>query len=73
VAIENGESASPDFGDPTYEPTDDDLRALSREAFEGVSERRCAALAQLEAEVRALRAAVLDRARSAPTSTGTVG
>jgi hypothetical protein len=47
------------LADPSFEPTDDDLRQLSREAFADVSAQRREALARLRREVTALRAEAL--------------
>lgn len=48
-----------DFGDPEFEPTDEQLQALSREAFAEVGAKNVAALERLRAEVSELRARVL--------------
>lgn len=47
------------LADPSYEPSDEELQELSRAAFADVATRRKAALARLRAEIRSLRAAVL--------------
>ena len=49
------------FGDAEFEPSDDELRALSREAFADVAARHAAALDRLWAEIDQLRAAALAR------------
>ncbi len=54
----------PNFGDPEFEPTDEQLRALSREAFADVAERYHAALASLRAHVEELRSEALERLAS---------
>jgi hypothetical protein len=43
------------FGDPSYEPTDEDLADLMHEAFADVPGRRAAALARLHHEITRLR------------------
>jgi len=57
-----------DFGDPDFEPTDEQLVALSKEAFADVGQRRRAALARLRAEIAELRRTRPHRAR--PSSSG---
>jgi hypothetical protein len=47
------------LADPSFEPTDDDLRQLSREAFADVPAQQREALARLRREVTALRAEAL--------------
>ena len=39
------------FGDPSYEPTDEELAELMHEAFADVPARRAAALARLHDEI----------------------
>ncbi|MCC6667291.1 MAG: hypothetical protein IT375_26325 [Polyangiaceae bacterium] len=48
-----------DFGDADFEPTDEQLRELSREAFADVRARHQAALEALRTRIAALRAAAL--------------
>lgn len=55
----------PNFGDPEFEPTDEQLQALSREAFAGVAERQRSAMARLRAEIETLRAEALARLATA--------
>lgn len=43
------------LADPNYEPTDEDLQRLSREAFSGLSEQEIEMEARLRREVSALR------------------
>lgn len=43
------------FGDPAFEPTDEQLRELAREAFAEVAENHRAALARLRVEIARLR------------------
>lgn len=50
-----------DLTDPDFEPTGEELQALSRRAFEGVAERYAAALARLEGEIQRSRNEVLKR------------
>ena len=50
---------SANFGNPEFEPTDDELKALSKEAFAEVGARHRAALARLRTEVEEMRAEVL--------------
>lgn len=60
---------APNFGDSDFEPTDEQLQALSREAFADVAELNGRALARLRAEIEELRSEALARlanARSAP-------
>jgi hypothetical protein len=57
------------FGDPDFEPSDEELVALSKEAFADVGERRRAALARLHAEIADLRQARTPRARPASRET----
>ncbi len=49
------------LADPSYEPTDDDLRALASEAFADVARRRREALERLYREIAVLREAALAR------------
>jgi len=49
------------FGDPSYEPTDEELAELMHEAFAEVPARNAAALARLEQEVAELREQALAR------------
>jgi hypothetical protein len=59
------------FADPTFEPTDEELQRLAREAFADAAQRRNAAMARFWAHVDALRAEVLERlnaARAKPSS-----
>jgi hypothetical protein len=58
--------ARADFGDPDFEPTDEQLSALSHEAFADVGARHQAAFAALRARVAALRVEVLAELRSNP-------
>ncbi len=51
----------PDFGNPELEPTDEQLAALSREAFADVTERHREALVRLRAHVAGLRTLALAR------------
>jgi hypothetical protein len=53
-----------DFANPEFEPTDEQLQALSREAFAEVSARNRAASVRLRARVAALRSEVLARLSS---------
>lgn len=43
------------FGDPSFEPTDEDLAELMHEAFAEVPARNAAALARIHSEVARLR------------------
>jgi hypothetical protein len=57
----------PNFADPSFEPTDEQLQLLAHEAFEGVTERHVEAMRRLRAEIETRRAAVLrDLAASRP-------
>lgn len=47
------------FADPDFEPTDEQLRQLSREAFADVEARQQDALARLRRDIAALRAEAL--------------
>jgi hypothetical protein len=49
------------FGDADFEPTDEQLVELSREAFAEVNDRHRDAMARLRAEVATLRQDVLAR------------
>jgi hypothetical protein len=49
------------FGDPSYEPTDEELAELMREAFADVPARNAAALARIHDEVAKLREEALAR------------
>jgi hypothetical protein len=49
------------FGDPSFEPTDEELAELMHEAFAEVPARNAAALARLEQETAELRAQALVR------------
>lgn len=49
------------FGDSEFEPTDEQLQALSREAFADVAELNRKALARLRAEIEELKAEALAR------------
>jgi hypothetical protein len=49
------------FGDPSFEPTDEELADLMHEAFAEVPARNAAALARLENEIAELRAQALAR------------
>jgi hypothetical protein len=48
-----------DFGDPEFEPSDEQLQALSSEAFAEVHVKNSEALERLRAEIAVLRARVL--------------
>jgi len=47
------------FADPTFEPTDDDLVELAREAFGPVKDRNDRALARFNEQIEELREAAL--------------
>ncbi len=49
------------FGDPTFEPTDEELARLMREAFADVPARGAAALARIHHEVEGLREQAMAR------------
>ena len=49
------------FGDPTYEPTDEELAELMREAFADVPARNAAALARLHEDIARMRVEALAR------------
>jgi hypothetical protein len=51
------------FADPSYEPTDEDLLELAREAFAGVREANERALQGVHAQIAARRVEVLARLR----------
>ena len=55
----------PNFGDSDFEPTDEQLQALSREAFADVAARHSEALARLQAHIRDLQAEALVRLATA--------
>ncbi|MBX3466889.1 MAG: hypothetical protein KF878_08320 [Planctomycetes bacterium] len=58
----------PNFGDAEFEPTDEQLQALTREAFAGVAEEHRRALARLRAEIEALRSEALARLATPPSA-----
>lgn len=49
------------FGDPSFEPTDEDLAELMRDAFADVPARSAAALARVHQEVERLRTRAMGR------------
>lgn len=49
------------FGDPSYEPTDEELAELMREAFADVPARSAAALARLRQQIAELRVQAMAR------------
>jgi len=49
------------FGDPSFEPTDEELADLMREAFADVPARSAAALARIRQEIEELRAQAMAR------------
>ena len=53
--------AGPGFADPEFEPTDEQLQDLSREAFADVAARHARALELLRERIAALRADVMAR------------
>ncbi len=55
------DEAHADFGDPSFEPTDEQLQLLAKEAFAGVADRHQVVLARLRDEVARLREGVLAR------------
>jgi hypothetical protein len=57
-------SMAPNFGDADFEPTDEQLQALSREAFADVAELHGRALARLRAEIEVLKSEALARLAS---------
>lgn len=54
------------FGDPTFEPTDEQLQELSREAFADVAKNMREALDRMRAEIARLRAENAARGSAAP-------
>lgn len=69
-----GMAPSPNFGDAEFEPTDEQLQALSREAFAEVAEQHRRALDRLRAEIEQLQSEALARlasARPAPAESET--
>lgn len=56
------------LADPNFEPTDEQLRELSREAFADVGARQRDALARLWRDVATLRAAALARLVALPAA-----
>jgi hypothetical protein len=59
-----------DLGDPDFEPTDEQLAALSRAAFSTVSARNREAMARVRSEIAALRREVLARLPARPSRAG---
>ena len=53
----------PNLTDPDYEPSDDELIQLSRDAFAGVAEANARALEEMHARIAVLRNAALARQR----------
>jgi len=49
------------FGDPSFEPTDEELAELMHEAFAEVPARNAAALARIHSEIAVLRDLALAR------------
>jgi hypothetical protein len=49
------------FGDPSFEPTDEELAELMREAFADVPARSAAALSRIRKEIEELRAQAMVR------------
>jgi hypothetical protein len=49
------------FGDPSFEPTDEELAELMHEAFADVPARNAAALARIRREIAELRAQAMAR------------
>lgn len=49
------------FGDPSFEPTDEELAELMREAFADVPARSAAALSRIRHEIEELRAQAMAR------------
>jgi len=49
------------FGDPSYEPTDEELAELMHEAFADVPSRNAAALARLHEDIAELRKQAMAR------------
>ncbi|MBI3200717.1 MAG: hypothetical protein HYZ29_04170 [Myxococcales bacterium] len=64
------DEAHADFGDPSFEPTDEQLQLLAKEAFAGVGARHQAVLARLRDEVTRLRERVLARLDDPESHTG---
>lgn len=56
------------LADPAYEPSDDELRELSKKAFEHVPQSRRETHARLRADIARMRAEVLKRLREAQPS-----
>jgi hypothetical protein len=52
-------SRATNFGDPSFEPTDEELAELMHEAFADVPARNAAALAQIHEDIAKLRAEAL--------------
>jgi hypothetical protein len=52
------------FGDPSYEPTDEELAELMHEAFADVPARNSAAIAKLHEDIAKLRDEAIARRRS---------
>jgi hypothetical protein len=53
--------ASANFADPSFEPTDEQLNELSREAFGHVDDEAARALLRFHDEIRRLREHAIDR------------
>lgn len=53
----------PNLSDPDYEPSDEELIQLSREAFAGVAEANARALEEMRVRIAVLRRAALARQR----------
>lgn len=49
------------FGDPSYEPTDEELAELMHEAFAEVAARNAAAMAKLHERIASLRDEAMKR------------
>jgi hypothetical protein len=49
------------FGDPSFEPTDEELAELMREAFADVPVRSAAALSRIQQEIEGLRVQAMAR------------
>lgn len=49
------------FGDPSFEPTDEELAELMREAFADVPARSAAALSRIREEIEELRVQAMAR------------
>jgi hypothetical protein len=56
------------LADPRFEPSEEQLQALSREAFSDVATRHLEALSRLRTQIALLRAEAI--ARITPTRTG---